>query len=360
MRVATIRAAAMRAALGLLLCSLLSVLSLAAALELTFLDVGQGLSVLIRSPSGQVVLYDAGPAGADVARRLRALGVDRIDLLIASHAHSDHIGGMADVLRTFRPPNYLDNGLPHTTATYERTLQAALDVDVAVLSPERRRIGLGEVALQVVPPPGEEGMGHNANSVGLVVSYGTFRATLVGDAEPAQWAWWGARHADLLSDVDLHGGAHHGSRNGDTRNALARLTPSVVVVSAGRDNRYGHPHAEALRRYRGVGAEVYRTDLHGRVTVHVSSDGSYTVATERRAAPSRPAEGGAGAACVDVNRAPRERLTEIVHIGPSRAEDLVRARERRAFARLADLTRVDGIAAGRLGDIRDQGVACVP
>ncbi|MDZ7802154.1 MAG: MBL fold metallo-hydrolase [Trueperaceae bacterium] len=350
----------MRAARALLLGALLSVLSLAAALELTFLDVGQGLSVLIRSPSGQVVLYDAGPASADVAQRLQALGVDRIDLLIASHAHSDHIGGMADVLRTFRPPNYLDNGLPHTTATFERTLQAAIDVDVALLSPERRRIGLGEATLHVVPPPGDEGMGHNANSVGLVVSYGTFRATLVGDAEPAQWAWWGSRHGDLLSDVDVHGAAHHGSRNGDTRQALARLTPAVVVISSGRDNRYGHPHAEALRRYRGVGAEVYRTDLHGRVTVQVRPDGTYTVEPERRADAPALAEESAGAACIDVNNASPTRLTEIVHIGPSRAEDLVRERERRAFARLADLTRVDGIAEGRLRDIRDQGVACVP
>lgn len=350
----------MHALRALLWAALLGVASFAAALELTFLDVGQGLSVLIRSPSGQVVLYDAGPRSAEVARRLQALGVDRIDLVVASHAHSDHIGGMAEVLRTFRPPNYLDNGLPHTTATYERTMRAAIDVDVALLAPDRRRIGLGEATLHVVPPPGDEGMGHNANSVGLVVSYGSFRATLAGDAEPAQWAWWRSRHADLLSDVDVHGAAHHGSRNGDTRQALARLAPDVVVVSAGRANRYGHPHPEALGRYRGVGAEVYRTDLHGRVTVRVRPDGSYAVEPERRAEDPSPSSDDAGAGCVDVNDAPPERLTEIVHIGPSRAEDLVRARERRAFATLADLTRVDGIAEGRLADIRDQGLACVP
>lgn len=355
---------------ALLLSVLLSVLAVAGALELTFLDVGQGVSVLIRSPSGQVVLYDAGPAGADVAGRLQRSGVDRIDLAIASHAHADHIGGMADVLRTFRPPNYLDNGLAHTTATYQRTMRAAAEVDVALLEPERRRIGLGEVTLRVLPPPERESWGHNDNSVGLVIEYGDFRALLPGDAEREQWAWWLGRHEDLLAPAEVHAASHHGSRNGDTRAAMRHVRPETVVISAGRDNRYDHPHEEALRLYADVDAEVYRTDVHGRVTVRADADGSYRLNAERRGttAPGVDAETESGvdadpdaadAACVDVNTAPPERLTEIVHIGPSRAEDLVQARRRRPFESIAELTRVDGIAEGRLRDIRQEGIACV-
>lgn len=82
-------------------------------LRIHFLDVGQGDAVLVQSPTGQNVLYDAGPPGADIVGHLRRLGVESLDLAIASHGHADHIGGMADVLRAYRPRFYMDNGAPH-------------------------------------------------------------------------------------------------------------------------------------------------------------------------------------------------------------------------------------------------------
>jgi competence protein ComEC len=224
-------------------------LSLALALELVFLDVGQGDAVLIRSPSGQTVLYDAGEKHADALRQLIALGVERLDLVIASHAHADHIGGMADVILHYRPRFYLDNGLPHTTRTYERTLEAVLAVDAQLLEPTARRIDLGDVTLHVLPPPGIVGWGQNNNSVGVIVEYGAFRASLAGDAEPEQWAWWLANHRDFLPRVQVHKSSHHGSRNGDTLEAMRVLEPQVVVIGVAHDNRYGHPHEEALSLY---------------------------------------------------------------------------------------------------------------
>ncbi|MEX2500915.1 MAG: MBL fold metallo-hydrolase [Trueperaceae bacterium] len=347
----------------------------ALALELIFLDVEQGTAVLIRAPGGQTALYDAGPRSSDVVAQLRALGVGRLDLAVASHAHADHIGGMAEVLTELRPAFYLDNDLPHTTRTYERTLEAAIAAEVTLLAPERRRIGLGDVELQVLPPPHEPSWGQNDNSVGLRVRYGAFDALLPGDAEPRQWDWWLRHHEDLLSDLQVHLASHHGSRNGDTPSAMAVLSPEVVVIGVGRDNRYGHPHEEALALYAGSGAQILRTDLHGRVTVHIDADGSFRVATERTTAPrdaepppeAGAADGPAAAAgqegpapdCVDLNRADPNRLTEIVHIGPARARAVVDARNDAPFASLNDLTRVSGIAAGRLDDIREQGVACV-
>ncbi len=345
----------------------LAAATLVAALELIVLDVGQGTAVLVRAPDGRTALIDAGPASADVAARLRGLGVDRLDLVVASHAHADHIGGMPDVLRTFRPTWLLDNDLPHDTRTYERTLEAALEADVGLLAPERRTITLGDVELHVLPPPGVAAWGQNDNSVGVRVEYGAFSAVLPGDAEPDQWAWWLDRHGDLLGSVSVHLAAHHGSRNGDTAEALARLTPELVVVSAGRENRYGHPHPEALARYDRFAGSVLRTDRHGTVTIQAERDGSFEVTVERTPPAPDPSPEPAAPAdaepapdrCVDLNRAPPERLTEIVHVGTDRAHAIVAARERAPFAAVDDLTRVSGIAAGRLADIRDEGLACV-
>lgn len=250
-------------------------LSFAHALEITFLNVGQGTSVLITAPTGQAVLYDAGPAGANVVAELQQLGVTNLNLVIASHAHADHIGGMADVIDVFRPAFYMDNGLPHTTRTYERTLEAALASEAQLLEPIRRSIGLGEVQLLVLPPAQVRATDQNNNSIGLRIEYGEFSALLPGDAEAEQWGFWLQEHADLLGIVQVHMASHHGSRNGDTAAGIAAVAPEVVVITTGADNQYGHPHPEALNHY--YGATVYRTDLQGRITVNAAVDGSYTV-----------------------------------------------------------------------------------
>ena len=123
-------------------------------LRIAFLDVGQGDAVLIESPSGQAVLYDGGPAAETALRYLEQRGVDTLDLVVASHNHADHIGGLAAVLRRYRPRFYLDNGVPATTQTYRRVLQAVEAAGSQLLEPTSRRINLGDVVLHVLPPPG--------------------------------------------------------------------------------------------------------------------------------------------------------------------------------------------------------------
>lgn len=253
--------------------------SFASALQLTFLDVGQGTSVLITAPSGQSVLYDAGPAGADVAGQLHQLGITDLSLVIASHAHADHIGGLAAVITAFEPTFYMDNGVVHTTQTYERTLLAALDSGAQLLEPERRTISLGEVLLTVVPPPHRNLRDHNNNSIGLRIDYGSFSAFLPGDAEGRLWDYWLSEHPELISDVNVHLASHHGSRNGDVPEGIASLAPDTVIISVGKDNRYGHPHGEALALYEQ--AAVYRTDVHGRVTISIEPDGTYLIHAQR-------------------------------------------------------------------------------
>jgi competence protein ComEC len=251
----------------------------ARALELHFVDVGQGDAVLIRAPDGRAVLYDGGEDGARLLAHLERAGVTSLELVVASHNHADHIGGLVTVIERYRPRFIMENGIPHTTRTYERFLRAAAAAGSERLAPTRRAITLGDVRLLVIPPPGDPALGHNDNSVGLRIEHGDFAATLLGDSQPAQQRWWLEHHGELLGPVVVHKSSHHGSRNGDTRELMERLRPGIVVIGVGAGNRYGHPHPETLALYGDVGAEVYRTAVHGTVVVVARRDGTVAVAT---------------------------------------------------------------------------------
>jgi competence protein ComEC len=248
-------------------------------LELHFFDVGQGDAVLIRAPSGRSVLYDGGPDGERLMALLDSAGVTSLELVIASHNHADHIGGLAEVIERYRPRFVLENGIPHTTRTYERFLRAVVTAGSQRLEPGRRTIMLDSVRLVVLPPPGNAALGQNDNSVGLRVEFGEFSATMLGDAEPRQQDWWLGTHPYLFGPVQVHKASHHGSANGDTPAMLGVLRPSVVVIGVGADNRYGHPHPDMLTLYREFGVDVYRTDVHGTVKILAQEDGKIHILT---------------------------------------------------------------------------------
>jgi competence ComEA-like helix-hairpin-helix protein len=314
---------------------------------------------------------------------LEALGVSQVSLVIASHNHADHIGGLAEVLTQLRPQFYMDNGIPSTTLTYARVVQAVADAGSQLLEPTARRIALGEVTLVVVPPPGVPAWDQNDNSLGVVLEYGTFRLSLAGDAEPREWAWWNTHQPDWLTPVHVHKASHHGSINGDTAAGIAALSPEAIVVSAGQGNTYGHPDSAALRLYEEQGATVYRTDTHGTVLIEAARSGVYTVRVERGegaqpppagpsptptpspapvpvpAPPPTPAPNPSPATCIDINTAGLAELQQIIHIGPVRAQEILALRQVQRFRSVNDLTRVNGIGAARLQDIIAEGRACV-
>jgi beta-lactamase superfamily II metal-dependent hydrolase len=273
--------------LKVLVCLLLMAGGLGAQdLQIAFIDVGQGDAVLISSPEGRRALIDAGPSRAGVDAQLRARGIDTLDLVIASHNHADHIGGMEAVLRSRRVRYYLDNGVPHTTATYQRVIAAVAASGAQYLRATARTITLGSVRLRVLPPPGIGGE-QNDNSVGILLEYGTFRALFTGDSETGELAYWLAR--DSVPRVSLVKAAHHGSWNGTSASWAERTRPSVVVVSVAARNAYGHPSPSALAQWQAVGARIYRTDVHGPITVTVRSDGVFSVGRQ----VMRSTEGGA-------------------------------------------------------------------
>lgn len=255
-------------------------------LELHFIDVGQGDAVLIQSPTGQNMLYDGGRPSEVALEYLRSIGVTRLDLVIASHTDADHIGGLKAVVEAYRPRFYIDNDIVADSDVYQGLTSSVRALGITELEPTARRIGLGAASLQIVPPPGDESLGTNSNSVGVIVTHGDFRAALTGDVEPEEFSWWLENVSDLLQPVQVYKSSHHGSTNGGTLESVTTFAPETIVISVGEDNTYGHPEPETLALYASVGADVYRTDRSGTVVVSATADGRYTVNAQPSSAPA--------------------------------------------------------------------------
>jgi len=247
-------------------------------MTVSFIDVGQGDSELIQSPSGNVMLIDAGPtdAGLKVVEYLRAQGISTINIVVATHPHEDHIGGMAAVLNAFTVKQFIDSGTPDTTITYEHMLnlidqknipfKTAMTGDTLDFDPA--------ISIQVLNPSILVTGDYNQNSVVLKMMYGKVTYLFTGDAgEPVE-----EQYAPKAGHIDVLKVPHHGSCTSSYAPFLSIIHPEVSVISVGAHNSYGHPCAETISRLEQVGAKVYRTDLDG--TIVITSDGdTYSVSS---------------------------------------------------------------------------------
>jgi beta-lactamase superfamily II metal-dependent hydrolase len=227
------------------------------------------------------VLIDGGPleAGPSLVRRLKTLGISAIDLVIASHPHADHIGGLLDVVREFPVRAFLDSGVPHTTPVFRDYLveverQKEKHGARFWVARTGRSITLdnGTVLLEVLAPeePLLSGTRSDVNSNSIVVrlSYGSFSVLFTGDAEAGTEERL-VKKADKVRASILKV-AHHGSRHSTTPAFLRAVSPATAVISCGRGNSYGHPKAKTLKALETI-AKVFRTDRDGTITV--TSDG---------------------------------------------------------------------------------------
>lgn len=245
-------------------------------LRVTFLDVGQGDAALLETPSTRV-LVDQGPPEAGVAGQLARMGVRSLSALVLTHPERDHVGGAADVLRQLRVRIVLDPFLAATGPDREEAIAAARERGVPV---RQIRAGsefrAGGLVLRVLWPadPGLPGENPNLNAAVIVASYGEIDVFLSADAESDVTARL------PLGAVDVLKVAHHGSEDPGLDDELRILRPRIAVISAGRDNEYGHPRPEILAALAAVpGLAVYRTDEDGRIVVE-SNGGRLRVHTE--------------------------------------------------------------------------------
>lgn len=250
-------------------------------LTVTFIDVGQGDSILIETPSGKTMLVDGGERGAGdkVVRALREKGIERVNVMVSTHPHADHIGGLIKVLEKLPVDSVYDSAKPHSSKTYEDYLTLIYEKDIPFhIARAGDEIPIDDsVKIMVLWPPDTdagnpfhiEKLSVNDASVVLCVEFGNSALLLAGDVEA------------IVENELIRGGslpnaqvlkiAHHGSITSSTDDFLNEVKPKIAVICVGAGNRYGHPHKEVIKSLIYAGAEILRTDIHG--TIVLQSDG---------------------------------------------------------------------------------------
>ncbi len=258
-----------------------------AATKIHFIDVGQGDAVLIEQ-DGCFALIDAGErdAAETLVAYLRAAGVDRLTLLVMTHPHTDHIGGMRAVLDAFPVdavllPDFTKAPMP-ATSTFTKLLEAVAEKRIpAETACTGDTFAVGSGTLTVL---GDGIETENLNDLSLVTMFEApgLRYFSSGDGEkPVERA---VLDSGAGVRADLYKAAHHGSSTSNTRELLETVRPRAVVISCGKDNSYGHPHREAMETFGEVGASVFRTDECGTVIVYVDDAGAMQVAVTNKEA----------------------------------------------------------------------------
>ena len=239
-------------------------------MKVHFIDVDQGDSTFIELPNGEAMLIDAGETDqADkVVTYIYSQGYDTIDYVVATHAHSDHIGGLPVVLDSFNIENFYMTSAVATTSIYEDMLNAVDESGAAVHDVMAGDVIYNEANLliEVVAPKEIDYDEQNNNSVVIKLTYGDDKFLFTGDAEKSEEdGIWTNIKCDVLKV------GHHGSDGSSSSNFLKKVEPSYAVISCGLHNSYGHPTSDVLKRLDDRNIDVYRTDIQG--TIIFTSNG---------------------------------------------------------------------------------------
>lgn len=263
----------------------------ASELALTFFDIGQGDAALIVSPTGKRVLIDGGPPEGSQAllAGLAKRGVDKIDLIILSHPHLDHLGGLRKVVETLPVAMYMDSHYDSTSPPYLALLKALAARKVPVMQATMgRNIDLGDGAnLRLLSPPSpwltNTRSDVNANSVVVRLSWRGRTALFVGDAEPEaeQWLLNQYRGEPAALQAEVLKVPHHGGKYSSTVPFLAAVQPRLAVISVAAVNDYHHPTPEAMGRLQKAGAQLFRTDQGGSITLRSRDGQPWQIESER-------------------------------------------------------------------------------
>lgn len=247
-------------------------------LAVHFLDVGQGDSVFIELPNGETMLIDSGENyhGEGIINYIEKAGHSKIDYLVCTHPHSDHIGSMPYIVRNFDIRSVYMPKVITTTKLYESLLKAVKNKKLTIKNGKAgvHILQTDDLSADILAPSRIDESNLNNCSIVIKLTFGKNSFLFTGDAEIGEMG-------DIKSDIDadvLKAG-HHGSKNATTKKLLQRITPEITVISCGKGNEYGHPHQEVLTALKNIKSSVYRTDKQK--TIIVVSDGStLTVSTD--------------------------------------------------------------------------------
>ena len=248
-----------------------------------FIDVGQGDSELIQF-AGKNILIDGGEQemGGKVESYLRDHGVTSLDLMVATHPHDDHVGGLITILKDFPINQVLDSGQAHTTQTFSTYLNLIDQKNIPFETAQQgQTIDLDPaIKIEVLSPPStlfQDDL--NQNSIVLKITYNKVSFLLMGDAGVEAEESLLSSGYDLNSDILKVG--HHGSSSSSSPTFLRMVTPTSSIIEVGENNDYGHPTTKTLSALQDIGSEIYRTDTNGDITITTDGE-SYTVTSEKQ------------------------------------------------------------------------------
>ena len=252
-------------------------------LTISYIDVGQADSILIQTPNGSNMLIDAGEAATQeaLASYLTSKGVHNIDVLVATHPHADHIGGMAYIIKHFTIGSIYMPKATTTTATYEDLLYTIQSKEL-IINTAKAGVVIdldSDLTVKMLAPNSASYDNLNDYSAVIKMTYQRTSFLFMGDTSSvSEKEMLKNEKADLKADILKVG--HHGSSTSSTATFLAAVAPKHAIISVGKDNTYGHPAQATLDRLKKVNALIYRTDQDG--TIIVISDGqTITVMTSK-------------------------------------------------------------------------------
>lgn len=237
-------------------------------LSIDFIDVGQADSILVRNQD-KVMLIDAGTneAGETVVNYLKNLGITKIDYLIGTHPHEDHIGGLDDVINNFDIGQIYMPKIETTTKTFEDVLDAIENKNLTVTAPNKGdKIELGQAVGEFMTEPILDKDNLNVSSLVLRLEFGNTSYLFMGDAEEENEETIRWPKTDVLKV------GHHGSSTSSSESFLEQVEPQYAIIMAGKDNSYGLPTQETIDKLNNMGSEIYRTDEDR--TIQMTSDGN--------------------------------------------------------------------------------------
>ena len=239
-----------------------------------YIDVGQGDSILIQV-NNKNLLIDAGPKSdkKKLLNYLSNLNLDKLDYVIATHPHEDHIGNMDDVINDYNVLSFYAPKVQSTTKTFEQMVEAlkSKNLKINVIKKGTDSINLGEnTKVTVFSPTKDYYEDLNNYSPVIKIEYGKTSFLFTGDAQKDVEKEILTTNEDISADVLKVG--HHGSSTSTTKDFLLKVNPSIAVISVGQDNTYNHPNEGTIKRLNQNKVTIYRTDKDG--TVILSSDGS--------------------------------------------------------------------------------------
>ena len=246
--------------------------------QIYYLDVGQGDSELIRMPTGETILIDAGTGetSEQLVRYLQNLQITKIDILIATHPHEDHIGGMKAIVENFEigkiyMPEIAENQIP-TTKVYEKLLEAIDEkgLKITQATPGTVIFDQDDAVMTILAPNSEKYSDLNSYSIVTKFTYGQKSFLFTGDAEADSEEEMIEKGYDLKCDILKCG--HHGSSTSNSIEFLRAVSPDYAIISCGENNDYGHPHEEVVKALQEMGISIYRTDQQKTILVECDGD----------------------------------------------------------------------------------------